>query len=728
MNNRLSFKKDLRLIGGGHSHVTVIKRMAARPIPGVKVTLISDDAYTPYSGMLPGLIAGHYSFDDCHIDLRKLCQWAGIQFVRSSVKTIQPEHKKIICHAYPALRYDLLSINIGSRPALECIQGARKCGYAVKPIDQFIDNWGQWITSLTTDSKPHVVVVGGGAAGVEVILAMQHRLQQVGAKNARFTLVCSDEGVLAAHNIRVQQYFQQFLQSLGVTLVTGKRVVSASEYKISLSDDTALSADFVAWAINAGAQPWLAESGVECDENGFVKVNQYLDSVSHPDIFAAGDCAAFTPEALPKAGVYAVRQGPILAKNLASSFCQRSLRPYRPQRRFLSLLSAGKRHAVVSWGNLFASGRWVWYWKNYIDRRFMARFDPIVKTPIIANKVNEDQHERMRCGGCGAKVSGSILKDVLAQLDMPSNRDIVGALNDDAAIIQFPEKQHLVQSVDFFRSFIDDPYLLGQIAANHSLSDIYAMGGIPHSALVTAVVPYGAQVIMRETLLHLMQGILHILNDEKVALIGGHSGEGPEVAVGLTANGVLQPGQALTKAGLLLGDNLILTKPLGSGVLLAAHMAKQCRGHWLDQALQVMLQSNRAAASIFRTYQVKSCTDVTGFGLLGHLREMLVASQCRAEVILNDLPIMDGAHACSALGIQSSLFNANRQSNGYQYGENRHPSYPLLFDPQTAGGLLAGVLDEHVDACLDALAKAGYTAANIGKIIKWDEDASITVK
>lgn len=719
------YKKDLRLIGGGHSHVAVIKKLGMYPIPGVRATLISDDTLTPYSGMLPGLIAGHYTFEDVHIDLRKLCQWAGVQFIRSEVRYIDPLTKKIFCHQYPSLRYDLLSINIGSQPALSSIKGATVHGYPIKPVKQFLKNWRQWLETaqISNDSK-RIVVIGGGAAGIEVLLAMHYKLCNTNSIHANFTLVCSDQNILNSHNKRVQEFFKHHLQTLGITIINGKHVISINEHQLLFDDNTTLDYDFSAWAINAGAQPWPEKSGLKCDNKGFIQVDQYLRSISHSDIFSAGDSAAFMPTPLPKAGVYAVRQGSVLAKNIVARLKNRHLMTFKPQQHFLSLLTTGGRHAVASRGPLFACGKWVWLWKNHIDRAFMARFNP---KPMVSKNNSNNDTESMRCGGCGAKIGSSVLQNVLSQLDIQSNSDVVSGPGDDAAIINLSPNTQWLQSVDFFRSFIEDPYLLGRIAAVHSLGDIYAMGGTPHSALVTAVIPYSSEPIMQEILLHLMQGVLKTLNDENTSLIGGHSGEGSEMAIGLTVNGTLATGKALTKSGLMPGDSLILTKPIGSGVLLAANMAARCQGPWLDQALTYMLQSNRAAATILRSFAARSCTDITGFGLLGHLQEMLVSSQSSASILMDAIPVMEGAQHCSLQGIQSTLFAANKQASPCQFYTGQHPNYTLLFDPQTAGGLLAGIPAKHTNECLQTLTDAGYTASQIGTVNPYDTNSLITL-
>lgn len=369
--------KELLLIGGGHSHIVAIKQLAMKPLTDFRVTLISSDAMTPYSGMLPGLIAGHYTFEDCHIDLRMLCQWAGIKFIHSEAARIDTSEKQIECQDKLSLHYDVLSINVGSRPALQSIPGAISFGFPVKPVKQFHQHWQQWLTTKQQSNQlQRIVVVGGGAAGIEILLALRYRLVNMTSIRADFTLICADSCILNSHNKKVRDFFLRLLQTLGVKLIQGKHVISAAKHQLILDDHTRHDYDFLAWAIHAEAQPWLGKSGLACDSHGFIQVDEYLRSISHPNIFAAGDCAAFKPTPLPKAGVYAVRQGPFLAKNISAQLVGHGhLHSYKPQRYFLSLLTTGERHAVASRGVFFAHGKWVWLWKNYIDRSFIASFN-----------------------------------------------------------------------------------------------------------------------------------------------------------------------------------------------------------------------------------------------------------------------------------------------------------------------------------------------------------------
>ncbi|HNP26040.1 MAG TPA: FAD-dependent oxidoreductase [Nitrosomonas sp.] len=370
--------KQLCLVGGGHSHVTVIRQLVSKPLASIHVTLVSPDVFTPYSGMLPGLIAGHYSHQDCHIDLHRLCRWAGIQFVRDTVQRINPVLRELYCDQRPPIKYDLLSINIGSQPAIDNILGANTFGYTIKPVNNFLHHWQQWLEFYAkSKQKRHIVVVGGGAAGVEVLLAMHYRLLNTTSINAAFTLICSDNTILPSHNPAVQAFFSRHFLSLNIRIIKNSFVKSIDGQQFYLMDGSSVDYDFTVWAIHAGAQTWPAMSGLKCDDHGFIEVDQFLRSTSHPDIFAAGDTAAFTSRKLPKAGVYAVRQGPVLLNNILAEFKQQPLAPFKPQQRFLSLLTTGGRHAIASRGSIFLQGKWVWYWKNHIDHNFMNRFKPL---------------------------------------------------------------------------------------------------------------------------------------------------------------------------------------------------------------------------------------------------------------------------------------------------------------------------------------------------------------
>ena len=740
--------RDIVLVGGGHSHVGVLRMFAMKPLPGVRLTVICTDTDTPYSGMLPGYIAGHYGFDEVHIDLRRLAEFAGARYYRDEVAGIDRGERRVLCRRRPPVPYDLLSINIGSTPRLGQVPGAAAHAVPVKPIRRFNERW----LALFERVRRHpgtttIAVVGAGAAGVELTLAMQYRLRRellaLGRHpdELRFHLFSAEAQILPTHNARVRRAFESVLATRGVVTHLAAEVTNVDAGGLQTRAGESLAADEIVWVTQAGGAPWLADTGLALDEHGFIRVNDFLQSESDPLIFAAGDCASMRGQRLEKAGVFAVRMGRPLAENLRRVLCGRPPIAYRPQRTWLALISTGDRHAIASRGMLFARGDWVWRWKDAIDRRFMRKFTEFEAMPGGRAAVGdplplapEEQSQAisalaMRCGGCGAKVGATVLSRALARVEPIGRDEVLIGLHapDDAAVVRVPAGKAMVHTVDFFRAFIDDPWTFGRIAANHALGDIYAMGAEPQSATAIATVPPGLEAKVEDTVFQMMAGAVSVLNDAGCALVGGHTGEGGELALGFAINGLVDASLAkvLTKGGMRPGDALILTKPIGTGTLFAAHKwltgGIVCRGRWIDAALESMQVSNSAAMAVLRAHGATACTDLTGFGLLGHLVEMTRPSAVDAELELDALPLLEGAAECAAAGVTSSLQPANlrlRRALRNQEEALGHPGYPLLFDPQTAGGLLASLAEGQVAACLAALRSAGYPrAARIGRIL-----------
>jgi selenide,water dikinase len=262
--------------------------------------------------------------------------------------------------------------------------------------------------------------------------------------------------------------------------------------------------------------------------------------------------------------------------------------------------------------------------------------------------------------------------------------------------------------------------VFGRIAANHALGDLFAMGARPHTATAIATVPPGVDRQVEATLRQMMQGAVEVLNAAGCTLVGGHSGEGAELALGFAVNGLVDVDAhghltgVLRKGGMQPGDVLLLTKPLGTGALFAAHGRAAATGRWVQAALRSMQHSNQAAAAVLQQHGATACTDVTGFGLIGHTVEMARPSGVQVVLQVDQLPLLDGALECVQQGLLSSLHSANaRQQHGVQNAAEAmtQPLWPLLVDPQTAGGLLASVPADQAAACLAALHAQGYDAA-----------------
>ncbi len=741
--------KDLVLVGGGHSHVAVLKRFGMRPMPGVRLTVICRDRHTPYSGMLPGLVAGHYTFDEAHIDLGPLCRFAGARFFHDEAVGLDLTNRLIHCRIHPPVGYDVLSLDIGSTPRTSDVPGATGNVVPVKPINRFIEHWQRMRDRVLAHAGDlRIGVVGAGAGGVEILLAVQFRLRQLLVERGRtddhigYWLFSANDDILPSHNQRTRRIFERVLRQRRVQVVTGAPVIEVAPGRIATGSGSDFALDEILWVTAAGAATWLAEAGLKTDAHGFVTVDETLQSVSHPSVFAAGDIASVAQHPRPKSGVFAVRQGRPLAANLRRVLRGHRPVPFRPQRNFLSLITTGDTYAVASRGNWALQGHLMWRWKDKIDRRFMRQYgalpemaqpEPAIPATGLADAaaLKELSSIAMRCGGCGAKVGSTVLDQALGQLQPIARPDILIGLGapDDAAAVTVPPGKIMLHTVDYFRALLDDPYVFGQVAANHSLGDIFAMGGEPQSALAIVSIPFGLEAKMRDLLVQLMAGALQVLNEADTALVGGHTSEGAELAMGFAVNGLADPACLLRKGGMQPGETLILTKPLGTGTLFAADMRGKAKGRWIDAALASMLLSSRAAARCLRQHGATACTDVTGFGLLGHLVEMARPSGVDVELSLDALPLLDGALDTVRLGIFSSLQAQNvRLRRAVRNVETQDARLPLIFDPQTAGGLLASIPADRAETCLMALRQGGYSgAAIIGSVLPRSVDLAPVV-
>jgi selenide,water dikinase len=616
----------------------------------------------------------------------------------------------------------------------------------VKPIGRFVERWHDVADRILAESgRMRMALVGAGAGGTELTLSIQHRLGRiladkgVAADRLEFHLFTDMAEVMTTHNARVRGKFARILAERGVRVHTDTRVVRVDGGHIECERGETFEVDEVLWVTQAGAQSWPGESGLDVDEHGFIRVDDSLRSLSHPEVFAAGDIANVAGHPRPKAGVFAVRQGPPLHRNLRRVLVGKQPKPFSPQKRFLSLVSTGDAYAVASRGPLAFEGRWVWAVKDWIDRRWMRKY---IELPEMADDdeveiarglagpeaMKEISAIAMRCGGCGAKVGSTVLGRVMNDLEPVERDDVLVGLKapDDAAVVDVPLGKVMVHTVDYFRSFIDDPYVFGQIAANHALGDIFAMGAEPQSALAVVTIPYGLESKVEGDLREIMAGAMKVLADNDTALVGGHTSEGAKLALGFSVNGLADRSSLLRKEGMTPGDAIVITKPIGTGTLFAADMRQKAKGRWIDAALSSMIQSNRAGAECLFRHGATSCTDVTGFGVLGHLVEMIRPSGVDVDVWLDAVPLLDGALECVRDGVFSSLQPQNvrlRRAIRNQDAASANERYPLVFDPQTAGGLLATVPGEAVERCVAELRALGYAGTAIIGEVRPESDA-----
>lgn len=748
MKNIAPVIQDVVLVGGGHSHVLFMRMWAMQPIPGVRLTLVSQSVDTPYSGMLPGLIAGHYTEEDVHVDLARLCAWANVRFIEACVTGIDLSNKQIFIEERrtqhnpqsdikrPPVKFDLLSLDTGSTPELS-VDGSADFSVPVKPVYNFYARWQALYERVNTDQQTskndtpiQVGVVGSGAGGFELVMAMQHALAQ---STAEFHWFVRGTRSISGRPLKVSDAAFAAAKQAGVHIHTEFDVVDVQADAVVARDGRVVALDEIVWCAAANAPAWPAKAGLQIDKRGFVLTNEYLQSVSHEFVFATGDIGTQQKTPSAKAGVFAVRQAPVLFQNIRRYLLRKNLKTYKPQSDFLSLMATGGKSAIASRGPFCVTGPAMWRLKNHIDQKFMNKFRllpamksgqipfQIPKALLSDSSITQDEADAslMRCKGCGAKVGASILDAVLSQLTLCESDGIVCGLEQatDAAIINVGDKA-LVQSVDQISSLCSDPYTFARIATVHALSDVLAQGAKAHSAQALVTIPYADKSIVKRDLEQLMSGVVDALNENSCVLVGGHTAEGPELQLGFVING-LQVEQPSTSVQ--AGDKVILSKPIGTGIVLAGHMQQLARGTDVYAMLQSMQISNAQAARLLRAAGCKAMTDVTGFGLLGHLHQLLRGQVPGVELCTEDIATYPGALSLAEQGVQSTLLTQNqlilsecRLDSGLKTAWHN-----LLCDPQTSGGLLAIVpagAENNVMAQL--LELGGCTPSVIGSVVE----------
>lgn len=709
--------RELVLIGGGHAHVQVVRRFAMQPEPGVRITLISREGASPYTGMLPGFVAGEYQAPEIVIDLQRLTRFPQCRFIEATVEQIDIGNQSVLLSGDRSpFRYDALSINVGGDCALNLPGG--ELAAPLKPIGQFLQRWPSILDRVQRDTESVVAIIGGGPGSVEFALALRQRIGDA----TPIVVLTRSKRLVPRHGRRARRSLERALIEHQIKFLCDFEVVRlqqsdvGSQIEIINANESSLLATSVFSATGVAGPAFLQQSGFSTDDAGFLKVNSYLQSESATNVFGAGDAVALVGQIRPKSGVYSVRAGPVLAENLRRFLLQQPLKRFRAQRKSLALMRTAPALATASRGLVQISGKSMWRVKDYIDRRFMRRFQelPTMTAPQLEYRgelQSQAPSMAMRCGGCGAKLGADILQRTLHRLDIHEPEFVVTGIGDDAALANLGSYT-LAITCDGFRAMIDDSWRFGRIAAHHALNDLYAMNSTPSVAIALASVPLMADHLMEEELYQILSGALSVFNESNIALVGGHSAEGAELTLGFTVIGTTHY-LVMRKSNLMPSQALVLTKPLGVGAILAGAMDGRCSAEALSGAIAIMDQSNARASEVFSDYDVNACTDITGFGLIGHLGEMLRASGVSATVYLDSIPSLREGLLAIHNGVESSLQVNNEQafSDCHYECSSRDPRLRILADPQTSGGLLGGVELEYVDQCIANLHSHGYEEA-----------------
>ncbi len=748
----LPLLKNVVLVGGGHAHALVLRSWAMDPVAGARLTVINPHASAPYTGMLPGYVAGHYNRDDLEIDLVKLARFAGARLVLGAADGIDLDAKTISVPGRPPIAYDICSVNVGITSEMPTLPGFVERGTPAKPLGRFALRWQAFIDRTTADqsSAPRIAVIGGGIGGSELAMAMHHRLSA--ARTDPVVTIIDERAVLREVGEKGRAEITKMLDQRGIIRRENVCAMAVTAAGVELEDGTTIDADFVVGAAGARPYDWIEATGLTTS-NGFITIDKTLRSVSHPSVFAAGDCADMAFDPRPKAGVFAVRQAPVLTHNIAATLrglsepdavtslpkslpvgTSNKLIEFDPQSDYLKLISLGERSAGADKYQRFASGPALWKLKDKIDRDFMDKLNDLPQ--MESSKVPKNSVEGLAttldeqpplCGGCGAKVGLDVLAGPLGALPDSERNDIVRLPGDDAALLKMGPITQVI-TTDQLRAFVTDPFRMAQISTLHALGDAWAMGASPQAVLVTVTLPQLGRGLQEEWLGEIMAGTTLALAGTGAEIVGGHTSMGAELSIGYTVTGITST--PISLAGATAGQKLVLTRPIGSGVLFAAEMQQRARGTDIAALLAMLERPQGDAAAALVEHGATAMTDVTGFGLAGHLYGILRESSTAdspliAELSLSAIPVFNGARSLSEAGVRSHLYASNASGvpmtvRGSGHGDGAR--HELLFDPQTAGGMLAAVPASNAEAAVRAIAKLGHICSVIGSIEAGDTD------
>ena len=684
---------DLVLIGGGHSHLSVLMKLSKRPINGNRITLITNEIDTPYSGMIPGYIEGIYSWRDSHIDLYRLCLKLNVRFIHAEVERVSAYEKEIYFKDRPKIKFDVLSINTGIQSNNREIKGAAKYCLPVKPISKLANNFLNKITNFKS-----IAFIGGGAGSVELALAIKKRFLNIN-QDIKITIITGKRGLLSTFPQKTKLTSLKTLEKFKIDIIEYKRVLEVKPKQIILSDKSMLKIDKAILSTNSMTPKWLAKSDILLTKDNYILVNKSFQT-NYKYVFASGDVIDFNNQNLKKAGVFAVRSGKPLAINIKQFILGKKLVEYKFNKNYLALIGTSKRSAIATKYNLTFNSRFFFYLKKYIDQNFIKKFSDFkirkkftleaLKTDVLNIFVKHkekitDKNDIMQCKGCAAKVPLNALKQALP-------KDIVSTSEDAVSVPGHPE---LYQTVDMISSIITDPFLLGKIAANHSISDMVSVNSKITSAMMILQLPLSKTEINSRDLEQVLLGANEIFKTIDCPLIGGHTmiGKDKDPIIGFSILGQKQKKIKIMKnrRKIKTKDLLILTEKIGSGLIFAGINNYLIDSYFQTDVIKQMIKGNLNFGKISNHLNILSMTDITGFGLANHLLNLIKRDNSKTGLTIypNKIPLFQGVNECLNKDIKSSLFKSNYDiaQKDIIYKRDKSKLDNILYDPQTVGGI-----------------------------------------
>lgn len=684
---------DLVLIGGGHSHLSVLMKLSKKPLNGNRITLITNEIDTPYSGMIPGYIEGIYSWRDSHIDLYRLCLKLNVRFIHAEVERVSAHEKEIYFKDRPKIKFDVLSINTGIQSNNREIKGAAKYCLPVKPISKLTNNFLNKITNFKS-----IAFIGGGAGSVELALAIKKRFLNIN-QDIKITIITGKRGLLSTFPQKTKLTSLKTLEKFKIDIIEYKRVLEVKPKQIILSDKSLLKIDKAILSTNSMTPKWLAKSDILLTKDNYILVNKSFQT-NYKYVFASGDVIDFNNQNLKKAGVFAVRSGKPLAINIKQFILGKKLVEYKFNKNYLALIGTSKRSAIATKYNLTFNSRFFFYLKKYIDQNFIKKFSDFrirkkftldaLKTDVLNIFVKHkekitDKNDIMQCKGCAAKVPLNALKQALP-------KDIVSTSEDAVSVPGHPE---LYQTVDMISSIITDPFLLGKIAANHSISDMVSVNSKITSAMMILQLPLSKTEINSRDLEQVLLGANEIFKTIDCPLIGGHTmiGKDKDPIIGFSILGQKQKKIKIVKnrRKIKTKDLLILTEKIGSGLIFAGINNYLIDSYFQIDVIKQMIKGNLNFGKISNQLNILSMTDITGFGLANHLLNLIKRDNSKTGLTIypNKIPLFEGVNECLNKDIKSSLFKSNYDiaQKDIIYKRDKSKLDNILYDPQTVGGI-----------------------------------------
>ncbi len=681
---------DLVLIGGGHSHIMLMMDLSKKPIQGNRITLISNEIDIPYSGMIPGFIEGIYTWRETHIDLYKLCFKLDIRFIFSEVLEISAINKEIILKNRPKIKFDVLSINTGIQSSNKNIKGAHKYSIPVKPISKLSQNF---ITEIKKYNN--IAFIGGGPASVELALGLQKRFKNINS-NFKISIITGKNKLLNSFPKKTQKVAKKTLQNSQINVIEKVEVIEVKKDKLIFSDKSELKIDKSILSTNAMAPVWIKKSDITLNSKNFIIVNDKFQT-NFNYVFAAGDIVDFNNQNLNKSGVFAVKSGKPLAKSIRGFIQKKSPVPYTFNKNYLSIIGLSNGLAIATKYNFTFTSKFSFVLKKFIDQNFVKKFNNLNQDnyytltnlfkifDFIIQKNNKNKHDhQMQCRGCAAKVDFNTLKTTLS-------KDIITSSEDAINISKDP---NLYQSVDMINSIVSDPYILGKIAANHAISDIVAVNSSLVSALMILQLPYSSSEINSRDLEQVTTGANEILKLANCSIGGGHTmiGKDKDPVIGFSVIGEKKKVHLnKTIPKIKVNDILILTEKIGSGIIFSGINNDIIDSYYQIEVVNQMSKGNINFSKISEKLKILSMTDITGFGLLNHLLNLIKRDSGKTGLTIypDKVPIFNGVAEALSKNVRSSLFDKNFEAAQKEliYDREKKLIDEILYDPQTVGGL-----------------------------------------